>query len=129
MFVQIGNHTFNSDYINRIGFTNEAVFVHFTGWGEMIFEGDDRAEFLAWYENVPVIVAAELLKADSVPRPVETSDRRPSGEKAGPLAHFEKRWHPGLCPCCGAPRNWGNEWFAEPTASADSRDSAEMQGV
>ena len=44
------------------------------------------------------------------PIPVERTDTRPSGEKADPLAHWN-----------------GTEY--EPTAMADSRDSAEMPGV
>ena len=82
MFVQIGNHAFNPDYINRINFTNEKVFVHFTSWGEMIFEDNERAEFMAWYDNAAaVIVACELME-------VETTDTRPSGVKADPLAYW-----------------------------------------
>jgi len=105
MFVQIGNCAFVPAQVTRIIFTDEGdIIVSLAGQQEIIFTSDsDRAEFLAWYETLDVIVARELMETIDT-RPVRhigpgvgiliwerASTPQPSGHRADVWTYWKKR--------------------------------------
>jgi len=153
MFVQIGNRAFNPQHITKVIFHSKGqVTVRLTGDSEIGFGAIEGAEFLAWYEIAPVIVAHELMETkttDTEPfedrvyadaladfeKLAERKRRRGAGYTANPLAHFEKRTDAasemyaellssGVEPAEAAHLVDTVYGFDDRTAMADSRDSA-----